>query len=95
MSLRCTSCFLCGTEGAEVGPAIVPGSSPRTNRMAVACPECRGYLIATSLARAGSISPDVGRTLSALARKQYQDDGSSILEVTENMVHSPDEPKVA
>jgi hypothetical protein len=63
--------------------------------MAVACPKCRGYLIAVSLARAGSISPDVGRKLSALARQQYQDDRSSILEVTENMVHSPDKPRVA
>lgn len=86
--MQLVTCPLCRAADAETGPSMIPGGGARANRMAVRCPQCRGFVIESSLLQAASIAPEIGKLLSERARSEYRDDGSAMLEVTEALVRS-------
>lgn len=83
MSTGVTLCFLCDRPArAEDIPA--PNASPVGGRSRVTCPNCRGYILHASVQEM-SISELVRRQISEMALKQYSEDETDWLEVTEKL----------
>ncbi len=82
--LKQAPCPLCHSD-AEIRPAIVPGGSIKGNQLAVSCPNCKGFLIESSLR---DIPFAVRAILSGAAQERYREDGSVCIEVTADLVRS-------
>ena len=79
-------CPLCSNANAELHPARGKSGGLRAGWLAVKCLDCRGFLIEGALCEPDKIPPEARQEFSELARRQYRDDGSEMLQVSSDLI---------